>query len=49
MLVLYMFDLMIVLGEKVGFVGFFGVGKFIVVFLLLWLCDVSSGCIFVDG
>lgn len=35
--------LIICFGEKVGLVGWFGVGKLMLVKLLLWFYDVESG------
>lgn len=43
------FDLIIKFGEKVGLVGCFGVGKFMLVNLLLWFYDIIGGKIFIDG
>lgn len=42
-------DLYIVVGEKLGIVGVLGVGKFIMVLLLLWFYDVEWGMVWVDG
>lgn len=42
-------DLVVKLGEKIGLVGFFGVGKLILVNVLLCLYDLESGCILIDG
>lgn len=36
-------DFLIVLGECVGFVGLFGVGKIIFISFLLWFFDVEIG------
>lgn len=42
-------DLMVVLGEKIGLVGLFGVGKLMLVNVLLCLYDLESGYIWIDG
>lgn len=42
-------SLLIVLGECIGLVGWLGVGKFMLVNLMLWFYDLELGCILIDG